>query len=762
MLLFLDIETTGLDSANGEILEIAAIRFDGEHTQEVFETLITLPEGKEIPEFITTLTGITANMCAQNGVPLAQAQEDWRNFLRPDDVIVGHNISFDTGFLKTKGFAVNNAEIDTFVLSSILLRNEESHSLEVLTEKYDLLHENAHRAKSDVLANIEFWKLLVTLWGTLVKTQNFASLQTKTDAILQKSDIPERLFFTLPTKKFPDMEAVLSRIVRKNTLLPEPETAFTNDLEAVWKNDEPLIFWDTVDAPLRMKEVFSSALAQNKPVFCLYPDANSSEYIAHFHALFPYFPSLSIVLPEGRTVDREKLKTLWDLPSFSRAETIVALKTLLADVEDDLVSLSFRGEEWAVVRSLTQGESHLLSSDTGITFVPFSQVHRIPAESILLVFNAGNIEDDLSNTLQIQRFSKRFQEDAQEIGGSFFADFEAWSRDFGESLRKKLGKNEYPIKTQWDEKFIMSDTEIRKAVKHFEDLSLKFPEAFLKSPFADMIPFFLEGGDSNMLKMIQLFPDNAWALIMIPIDLTPSFSQFIAPAQKIIFLGNAYPKDEKGNIIFSFLPEKKVLHTFPKPLEYFMGQTVKIPYGVKDDQNPKDWKPLLKNLFTCHKKILFSVNSKKTAKIFAESFAPWAAEQGIFIISSESGSPGKIRSFLRKSLANDTPTLLIAPPRTLDDVHPEEFEFTALLILKFAFDPPKDPLLSLRRKSTPNDFDDFAVPRARSRFEAEIYRLYRPHHAVEIFFGDPRLADRNSFGARFAKVFPENITVEKE
>ena len=55
-----DIETTGLDPAYGEIIEIGAIKIENDKEIETFCILIK-PE-YEIDEFITELTGITNEM----------------------------------------------------------------------------------------------------------------------------------------------------------------------------------------------------------------------------------------------------------------------------------------------------------------------------------------------------------------------------------------------------------------------------------------------------------------------------------------------------------------------------------------------------------------------------------------------------------------------------------------------------------------------------------------------------------------------------
>lgn len=115
MLLFLDIETTGFEKEKDSILEVSAVRFDGQKEVARFDRLVLVDH--EIPENIVSLTGITNDLCESEGIELSQLQQELEDFLEPDDIIIGHNISFDTGFLKAKGVDISQDEIDTFFLS---------------------------------------------------------------------------------------------------------------------------------------------------------------------------------------------------------------------------------------------------------------------------------------------------------------------------------------------------------------------------------------------------------------------------------------------------------------------------------------------------------------------------------------------------------------------------------------------------------------------------------------------------------------------
>ena len=95
----IDLETTGIDPVNDEILEIGAIRIvDGEE-REVFERIIKV----SVPGEIAELTGITQEM-ANEGKDKGSVLNELKAFIQ-DSEVVGYNIRmFDIRFLK-KAFA---------------------------------------------------------------------------------------------------------------------------------------------------------------------------------------------------------------------------------------------------------------------------------------------------------------------------------------------------------------------------------------------------------------------------------------------------------------------------------------------------------------------------------------------------------------------------------------------------------------------------------------------------------------------------------
>ena len=91
----LDLETTGLDPVSDHIIEVGAIKFQGDQVLDRLDTFVN--PYAPIPEFVRELTGI--NPEDLEGAPsFAVVSGDISNFVA-DLPIVGHNVSFDIEFL---------------------------------------------------------------------------------------------------------------------------------------------------------------------------------------------------------------------------------------------------------------------------------------------------------------------------------------------------------------------------------------------------------------------------------------------------------------------------------------------------------------------------------------------------------------------------------------------------------------------------------------------------------------------------------------
>ena len=170
-LAFVDIETTGLNLREHEIIEIGCI--------------LTTPALKVIEEFELKIKP----EYIENADPVALKvnhynEKDWESALNlekamkifskkvKDCIMVGHNVAFDAGFLE---YAFNKIGIantlhyhrlDTISIAWAKLHKDpafEHFSLREMCVRFDIKNERAHTALSDARATFELYKKLMKL-----------------------------------------------------------------------------------------------------------------------------------------------------------------------------------------------------------------------------------------------------------------------------------------------------------------------------------------------------------------------------------------------------------------------------------------------------------------------------------------------------------------------------------------------------------------------------------------------------------------------
>ena len=156
-----DIETTGLSPIYDDIIEIGAIKVENNKVVGEYNQLIKTD--RSLPPMITELTGITDEMLA-TGKMLETVLEEFIGFVG-DNVIIGHNINFDLGFLCNKckkylNYNLNNDYIDTLYLARKLVPNSYNHKLGTLAKLFNISYEGAHRGLKDVEITYEVYNKL--------------------------------------------------------------------------------------------------------------------------------------------------------------------------------------------------------------------------------------------------------------------------------------------------------------------------------------------------------------------------------------------------------------------------------------------------------------------------------------------------------------------------------------------------------------------------------------------------------------------------
>ena len=153
-----DIETTSLDLARAEIVELAAVRIDGSGRVigEPFEQLIRV---RHVPRELSKLTGIQGRDL-KDAPPIGEVLQSFQTWLRPDDVLVGHNaVEFDLAVINRHAAqqgldAICQPCIDTLPLARRYVPDL-SHRLGDLANSFGVAERPHHRALPDVWTTVD-------------------------------------------------------------------------------------------------------------------------------------------------------------------------------------------------------------------------------------------------------------------------------------------------------------------------------------------------------------------------------------------------------------------------------------------------------------------------------------------------------------------------------------------------------------------------------------------------------------------------------
>ena len=165
-LVALDLETTGLNSDTDAIIDVGAVKFRGDEVIAEFHSMVN--PRVALPEFIVALTGIT-----QRDV---DAAPDWSsvryelNAFIDGARLVGHNVEFDVGFLRSHGIRVESKSYDTEQMARVALPNGPEFGLVRLGERFGVLHDNPHRALSDAHASRDLFLIMLARFEQMPTT----------------------------------------------------------------------------------------------------------------------------------------------------------------------------------------------------------------------------------------------------------------------------------------------------------------------------------------------------------------------------------------------------------------------------------------------------------------------------------------------------------------------------------------------------------------------------------------------------------------
>jgi|YelNatPaOPRAMG01_1025707.scaffolds.fasta_scaffold18179_4 DNA polymerase-3 subunit alpha (Gram-positive type) len=168
-LVFLDIETTGLDPLYHKIIEIGCAKVENGLIIDTFSRLIDPKES--LSNEIKKITGLSDYDFFEKAVDLNVALKEFEDFIE-DYPVIGHNaISFDIPFIERYlGKELKNRVSDTLLISKFLAPNLKSHSLRNALSHFGIESYEKHRSLEDVFLTIKLWEILKERGRTIEKS----------------------------------------------------------------------------------------------------------------------------------------------------------------------------------------------------------------------------------------------------------------------------------------------------------------------------------------------------------------------------------------------------------------------------------------------------------------------------------------------------------------------------------------------------------------------------------------------------------------
>lgn len=158
-----DIETTGLNASQDQIIEIGAVRVCDNKITDSFQSFVN--PNRPIPFEIKKLTGID-DKDVRGADDITVILRSFLEFAK-DSVIVGHNVGFDMGFIleacSKQNIVFNPTVVDTVPLSRNLLQGLKNYKLDTVAKHLEVELLNHHRADQDAGCTAEILIKLIEI-----------------------------------------------------------------------------------------------------------------------------------------------------------------------------------------------------------------------------------------------------------------------------------------------------------------------------------------------------------------------------------------------------------------------------------------------------------------------------------------------------------------------------------------------------------------------------------------------------------------------
>jgi len=760
MFISLDLETTGFDPIKDKIIEFGAVKFDLNGEKERLQFLVN--PGITLPEIITHITGITDENL-KTSPPFEEKISEIKEFIG-NLPIVGHNIQFDTNFLRGNDIEINNPEYDTFQLASILLPGLPSYSLEILSHALKLEHEEKHRALDDAIAAMELFIKLADNFSHLPK-----EMIEHVHNLCKKTDWPLKDFLL----SIEPSEAEPAEGGQKN----EDSIA-----EEEPKKHEP--------SPHLQKilEIQESALFEISPPYDnlikkLSENIDKDSYISLPNQIFK---QIADTLPENiakidsqtKYLSLKKLEEFEQKPHFENHEITTLLKLIIWKNQTKtghLEEIIFFNQEKILIPQFNIDKNQTPRG---------SEAKTIPEEEYF--FKRALKKDDSSPAICSHQYIIEKNPPAKELiifdsekflTELYFANSHYLKLDILLNQLKTLEKNETTTSLTSSSTIIFGF--IGLFYEKFNDQNEFAPRATI----TDDILTTKEGKDlksaiSNLIETSKKLAEiqnpqtdphlqnwKASLKILQDIFLKPDFENFMIWIEKDFnenIVIKSYPYCAKQNLrkilenaeTHKIISENLDFNDDGKFTKNLLGLPQNLPliktkekredleiFITQDSEKEKDSIKNFLKTYLAQKKgnTAMIFNSKQQLKFFTLTLSKHLSDLNIKTVSQMTGSLGKLSEQFKQDPKN---SILFITPNFWEKFKDQNLIDT-LIIHKIPFDPPSIPYIIATSKNYNNPFIEFQIPRATFTLKKIINSLTQTSKQKEVVILDHRLVEKD-------------------
>lgn len=717
MFISLDLETTGFNNKTDKIIEFGAVKFDLNGYREEMQFLIN--PNVQIPQIVTHITNIN-DEDVKDAPTFDEKLKEIQEFIG-DLPIIGHNIQFDTGFLRANGIPLTNPEYDTCILASIACPGQPSYSLEILSSVLNLSHEEKHRALDDSIAAMELFLKLTQEFEALPK-----ELLEKIKHLLQKSNWPVKEYISAIESK-----PKIAPTIQKQDTTAEP-----------LEEDQKILLDTTKTALIELLPPYdelAKTLCQN---------ADKDTYIALPYQLFKQIErqipdNVSKIDIPSRYVSTSRLAEFEKQEFFEDYEISALIKYLIwiDRTETGLLSeVKLFNEENNVLYKVNISESvdnpeeevfykKALSKDKDSCAVITHQylAEYKPKIKDLILIDLESFSQNLffqnSSYLKLEimlsqlsqfmpsQIAETLQSKTTMLFGLIGMFFEKYNDK--QDMYAKCMISEYEIaKAEW-ETIKEAVKGIFEASKDLAELNVKENFGYLKNwkkSLQVLQEFFLMPDLTNTMVWVEQNLDGENVLKIAPYSTKQHTEQTLENAENYKIINDVVDLSDDGLFI-------KRLHNLPLDLEVIkktkpQNVEIMVANDAPKDQEKHQMKKLLNNMVKGRTAI---ISSKQQLDFFTVNLD----HSKLKMVSQTTGGLGKIRQQMKNDPDN---SVLLLNNQMWDQFENYELIDT-LIILKVPFDAPSNPYIQASSRSFTDPFNDFQIPKAAISLHKMISKL---------------------------------------